>query len=186
LDDAWWHRYYMIYGTRFKNGPGGGLGRSGGAPYGRLLVCDDRHVYGYGEANPSRYHLFCMIKDRAKTPSLTTAAAGSRQRRRGAALPATIWSNASCPIMAQALVLAPQAEGENAQRLVVAGPPAAALSRVEVLRGEQGGLLAVVDAATGEIISQLPLESTPVFDGMCAARGSVVLCLASGTVAAFR
>ena len=187
LDDTWWHRFYMIYGTRFKNGPGGGLGRSGGAPYGRLLVYDDRHVYGYGEANPNRYHLFCTGKDRAKTPSAGSTAGGS-QRRQRAAMPPAIWSNAQSPIMARALVLAraAQRERESEGRLVVAGPPATALTSIEVLHGEQGGLLAIVDAAKGETVSELRLDSTPVFDGMCAARGHVVVSLKSGAIAAFR
>jgi outer membrane protein assembly factor BamB/SAM-dependent methyltransferase len=187
LDDTWWHRFYMIYGTRFKNGPGGGLGRSGGAPYGRLLVYDDRHVYGYGEANPNRYHLFCIGKERAKRPPAGSSAGGG-QRRQRAALPAAIWSDSEWPILVRALVLAKavRAQQEIGGRLIVAGPPAAASTRIEVLRGEAGGLLAVVDAATGETVSKLRLDSTPVFDGMCAARGHVVVSLKSGAIVAFK
>jgi hypothetical protein len=187
LDDTWWHRYYMLYGTRFKNGPGGGLGRSGGAPYGRLLVYDDRYVYGYGEANPNRYHLFCTRKDRVRTTPLAPAAAGRQQRKR-AAMPPAVWSNAKSPIMVRALVVAGanRDEAEKEGRLVVAGPPASALTSVDVLRGEEGGLLATVDAATGEFTGQLPIESPPVFDGMCTARGHIIVTLTSGAVAVFR
>jgi outer membrane protein assembly factor BamB len=188
LDDTWWHRYYMMYGTRFKNGPGGGLGRSGGAPYGRLMVFDDRFVYGYGEARPNRYHLFRATKDRvdASTPAPTSL---KKQRRKGVAMvPATDWSNTQSQVLVRAMVLARESHTgqDETSRLIVAGPPAAALTNVELLRGEGGGLLAVVDAATGETVSQVPVASAPVFDGMCAARDYVVVSLTSGAVVAFK
>jgi hypothetical protein len=69
--------------------------------------------------------------------------------------------------------------------LVVAGPPAAAFGNTGILRGEQGGLLGVVDAATGQSLSQTSLQAPPVFDGMCAARERVVLSLTSGKIVAF-
>jgi outer membrane protein assembly factor BamB len=184
LDDTWWHRYYMIYGTRFKNGPGGGLGRSGGAPYGRLLVDDDRHVFGYGRANRNRYHLYCC----SKQPTETASSTGGRKQRRAAGMPPTIWSETDYPVMVRAMALSGGAEvgQSSARHLIVAGPPAAALDSIEVLRGEEGGLLAVVDVATGRNESQLAIEATPVFDGMCTARGRIVLSLTSGAVAAFQ
>jgi hypothetical protein len=188
LDDTWWHRYYMLYGTRFKNGPGGGLGRSGGAPYGRLLVYDTQRVYGYGEARPNSYHLFCMNKGGGGPSTLAPTDAGSQQRRRTAA-PAAIWSNPKFPILARALVMdlpTKTIPAETAGRLVVAGPPAAAQSSFSILRGAEGGLLAVVDAATGERISQISINSPPVFDGMCAARGHIVLSTDSGEVVALQ
>jgi hypothetical protein len=186
LDDTWWHRYYMIYGTRFKNGPGGGLGRSGGAPYGRVLVCDDRHVYGYGELNPSRYHLFCTAKDAQASPR-APGGAGQRPKGRRFPTPPALWSNTSFPVMVRALVLTRAASDEDGTgRLVAAGPPAAALSNADTLRGAEGGLLTLVRADTGKSTSQLPIASPPVFDGMCAARGHIVLSLNSGTIAAYK
>jgi len=103
-------------------------------------------------------------------------------------MPAAVWSDTDFPIMVRALVLAraPRAEQEQSERLVVAGPPATAATNLGVLRGEAGGLLAVVNAATGQDVLQLPIESTPVFDGMCVARGHVVVSLASGAIAAFK
>jgi len=169
LDDAWWHRYSMVYGTKCKDGPGGNAhGRAGGAPNGRLLVHDDRHVYGYGEAGGHRYRLSCMAK---------TAKGGRKQQ------PATAWSNAKCPVMVHAMVLA---RGTEAGRLVIAGPPARALTDIKALQGGEGGLLAVVDAGTGKPVSQLELDSVPVFDGMCVSRGQIILCLTSGSVMSFK
>ena len=103
-------------------------------------------------------------------------------------MPAAVWSDTEFPIMVRALVLAraPQAEQEQPGRLVVAGPPATAVANLAALRGEAGGLLAVVDAATGQSVSQVPIESIPVFDGMCVARGHVLMSLTSGRIAAFK
>jgi len=189
LDDTWWHRYYMIYGTRFKNGPGGGLRRSGGAPFGRLLVCDGKHVYGYGRMTPNKYRLFCTAAGATKSSGLPQAASKGKQVRRGrATVPATIWSDTKYPMMVRAMILAspPDEQNNDAGRLVLAGPPVTAFASTEVLRGKQGGLLGVVDASTGQSLSQASIEAPPVLDGMCAARGRVVLSLTSGAIVSFR
>jgi hypothetical protein len=51
LDDSWWHRTYWIVGTRMGTGWGNWpkVGRT--VPAGRLLVMDDRSVYGFGRLN---------------------------------------------------------------------------------------------------------------------------------------
>jgi hypothetical protein len=89
--------------------------------------------------------------------------------------------------MVRAMVLAgaADADGADAKRLVLAGPTTAAFANTEILRGERGGLLGVVDASTGQSLSQTSIEAPPVFDGMCAARGRIVLSLTPGTIAAF-
>jgi len=91
-------------------------------------------------------------------------------------------------MMVRAMILAgaSDAENPNAGRLVTAGPPVTAFATTEVLRGEQGGLLGVVDASTGKSLSQVSIEAPPVFDGMCAARGHVVLSLSSGAIVSFK
>jgi len=187
LDDAWWHRYYMIYGTRFKNGPGGGVGRSGGAPAGRLLVCDGQHVYGYGRARRDQYRLFCVATGAGKSARTQTAPRGTPPGPGTAASRPTAWSDAECPIMVRAMALAgpPDAPDQRARRLLIAGPPAEALTNIDVLRGKRGGQLAVVDASTGRRLSQLPLAAPPTWDGLCVARGRIVVSLTSGAVACF-
>ncbi len=171
LDDKWWHRYCMTYGSRVKNGPGGGgFARTGGAPNGRLMVYDDTSAYGYGEMRYGRFRLYRMSKDARRQPR--TAA----------------WANTTCPVMVHAMALAraPEAKAAGAARLVIAGPPTRALSNMNALRGAEGSILAVVHADTGKILSQRPIKSAPVFDGMCIARGRVILSLASGSIVALR
>ncbi len=187
LDDTWWHRFYMIYGTRFKNGPGGGLGRTGGAPFGRLLVCDGEHVYGYGRVNNNRHHLFCTAADAVKSPPPKTAPKGRKGTRGRRAPSGKIWSDTKFPMMVRAMVLAgaPSAENARTGRLVLAGPPVTAFANTEILRGEQGGRLGIVDASTGQRLSEASIEAPPVFDGMCLARGRIVLSLTSGAIVSF-
>ncbi len=188
LDDTWWHRYYTIYGTRFRNGPGGGIGRSGGDPAGRLLVCDGLRVYGYGRADRQTYHLFCVTVDGAEPGGDSARAGGKGAARRRQARANTVWSDPESPIMVRAMILtgAGHKEQERAGRLVLAGPPARGFFDSGILRGEEGGLLGVVDAATGEGLSRMSIEAPPVFDGMCAARGRVVLSLRSGVIACYK
>jgi len=175
LDGDWWHRYYMVYGTRFRNGPGRGVGRSGVAPAGRLLVHDGKFVYGYGRDNARRYRLFCT----ATRPSRPRP--GSKGRGRRGASP-TVWSSRQFPILVRAMLLAGGGEAKDAPagRLVVAGPPSSALTDPAALAGRKGGLVAIIDAGTGRKLSETAVDSIPVLDGLCAARGRVVLSLASG------
>jgi hypothetical protein len=50
------------------------------------------------------------------------------------------------------------------------------------LEGRGGGVLAVFSKESGKQLSELPLESAPVFDGMSAAYGSLFISCADGTV----
>jgi hypothetical protein len=98
-----------------------------------------------------------------------------------------VWANAECPVMTQAMLVAKGKNGEDQKekRLIIGGPPATALTDLATLRGQNGGRLVVVDAASGEVLSQLTMNGLPVFDGMCAAGGRIVVSLTSGTVSAF-
>ncbi|MDP6467383.1 MAG: PQQ-binding-like beta-propeller repeat protein [Pirellulaceae bacterium] len=48
LDDTWFHRSYWVYGRSFAGGHGGYYQAGKYAPSGRLLVFDDKDVYGFG------------------------------------------------------------------------------------------------------------------------------------------
>ena len=178
LDGSWWHRYYMVYGARFTRD----------AISGGLLVRDGKHVYGYGNAGSNNRRLFCAEIGAAKAASPVSASRNNRAKRRGGASAGAVWSRAGLPIMVRAMVAAgaPDAKDHTASRLIVVGPPAAGFKDIAVLDGAQGGRLGVVDAATGQSLSQIAIEATPVFDGMCAARGRVVASLTSGTVVAYQ
>ena len=48
LDDSWFHRSYWVYGKSFAGGHNGYYQAGKYAPAGRILVHDDKTVYGYG------------------------------------------------------------------------------------------------------------------------------------------
>lgn len=73
LDDSWFHRSYWLYGRRYSEGCNWWSHAGRYTPAGRLLVFDDRLVYGYGRKRdyfqwsvPLDYHLFAC----SKNPSL--------------------------------------------------------------------------------------------------------------------
>lgn len=175
LDDTWWHRYYMVYDARFTRK----------SMSGRLLVRHGEKIYGYSQ-NGNR--IFCADTSSLEPSSQrSTSRANPRERRQGASA-VMLWSDAKYPMMVRAMSLAGTADAERREssRLVLAGPPVAAFASSEILRGEQGGLLGIVAAATGQRLSQVSLDAPPVFDGMCVARGRIMLSLTSGAVVAFK
>ena len=48
LDDSWFHRSYWLFGRSVAGGYGGWFRAGRLVPSGRLLVCDESSVYGYG------------------------------------------------------------------------------------------------------------------------------------------
>ena len=53
---------------------------------------------------------------------------------------------------------------------------------LDKFQGRKGGLLLAADKATGEKLTEFELPSSPVFDGMIAADGQVLMSLMNGTV----
>ena len=48
LDGSWFHRAYWVYGRSFAGGHAGYYQAAKHAPSGRIIVCDDSNVYGFG------------------------------------------------------------------------------------------------------------------------------------------
>jgi outer membrane protein assembly factor BamB len=59
------------------------------------------------------------------------------------------------------------------------------LAQDAALRGQSGGILMTVDAATGETRREYPLGSPPVFDGLIVANGRVLIATMDGRILAF-
>jgi len=214
-DDSWFHRSYWIYGKNAGEGWGEWFIPGRYVPYGRILVFDDQHVYGYQRdpqylCNSSvlEYRLFAAARE---------ANAGQMDLVRQAKIPSDRihWKNRSLhpeeeltainyrwitehpPLMAHAMVLA-----DNT--LFVAGPPDLVDEReiwgkyhmsyfqgklqqqLAALNGDQGALLWAVSAATGEKLTEYQLSSLPVFDGMAAARGKLYMTMKDGSVVCFK
>ncbi|MDP6524051.1 MAG: PQQ-binding-like beta-propeller repeat protein [Kiritimatiellia bacterium] len=106
------------------------------------------------------------------------------------------WRRENPPLQARAMVL-------TDDKLFVAGPPdvvdeedifgnpfdegmkRSATEQVAALKGERGALLQAVSTKDGKAITELKLESAPVFDGMAAAEGKLFISMLDGTVSCY-
>jgi outer membrane protein assembly factor BamB len=200
LDDSWAHRTYWFFGT-YMDGGYGGWGRQGNQKYsGRIMVRDHDTLFGYGRAeyfndftsapelgryrNQDLYRLYAA----SITAEKSDAASSQSTRREKQAKPAGpkyTWT-ADVPIYVRAMVLA-----ENG--LFIAGPkhilkdetadaPRVLEEQVALLQGAGPAELHVVARDSGDRIGTVTLSSPPVFDGMIAADGKVLVCTTSNTL----
>jgi hypothetical protein len=182
LDDSWFHRSYWVYGELCSHRHN--YARTGkGTPAGRILVCDDQNVYGFGRqkkyfnwTSPMEYRLFAEPKKGPVVKGVNKA----------------LWET-NVPILARGLVLA----GDT---LVAAGPPdvldetmpgirseapqvlKAIQEQEAALAGRRGGILLAVSKTDGNVKYRCNLNAPPVFDGLIAAGGRLYLALQDGTV----
>ena len=164
LDGSWPHRSYWVFGTTpiIRRGSGGG-GSLKDITYGRILVFNESHIYGYARllthwSNPFRDEPHQLFK---RSPDQGT----SKGRQM------CVWS-ADTPMQVRAMVLA----GD----VIFAAGPVAGDPREG--NAAQGTLLAAFATDDGRELSRLPLPAAPVFDGMAAAGGELVLTLEGGKV----
>ncbi len=195
LDDAWWHRTYYLWGKNPISAAGGWFAAAYHAPAGRLLVCDDERVYGFGRKPkhfPSttalEYHLFGVPKE----PELVTTGKPRRRWLPAPGHPVYDWSE-EVPLLGRALVMA-------GDRLFVAGPPdvvdteqtqlrvdapetrARLAAQAAALEGTSGALLWDVSVKDGRKLAEYELETPLVFDGMAAAGGRLYVATVDGRV----
>lgn len=159
LDDAWSHRSYLIFGTKSSLSTGCS-GRDRNLIYGRLLVFDDTTVYGYGrksvhwsnQLEDGPYRLFAVPREGGEP----------------------MWET-SVPLQVRALVKA----GDT---LFVAGAPVEGEERSGAPQETDKGLLLAISTSNGNVLSEVPLDSVPVFDGMAAAGHRLYLSFENGSV----
>jgi outer membrane protein assembly factor BamB len=210
-DDSWFHRSYWVYGKNAGEGWREWFTTGRYVPYGRVLVFDEDHVYGFQrdpeylcnssvleyrlfaaskEVRPERMELIRQVnipesnihwKNRSQHPDSELTAIDYR------------WISEHPPLLANALVL-------SGNTLFVAGPPdmvdeteiwgkyhmsfyqGKIQKQMEALNGGKGSLLWAVSSATGEKLAEYNLESLPVFDGMAAAEGKLYMAMKDGSV----
>jgi len=157
LDDTWTHRSYWIFGTKPSISTGCS-GRDRKLLYGRLLAFDETTVYGYGretvhwssEFEDGRYRIFA--------------------RRRDADQPH--WSKV-LPVHVRAMVLA-----GDVIFAAGAGPAPGRAPREQGLSPVP--LLLAISAADGSELARYRIAAAPVFNGMAAAGGQLLLVLENG------
>ncbi len=173
-----------VYGYGRDRYPGGGAGQvRGGEQY--HLFAAEKEAFEPLPSNRDNQHLRYARSGQALGLKIT-----ERDKRYGEpSLHRNVWSR-QVPIFARALVLADET-------LLLAGPPEQAEVRTGELTlqngdkaeaaflGRQGAALCLVDAADGKPLAQYELESSPVFDGMIAARGRIFISLEDGSLVCF-
>jgi outer membrane protein assembly factor BamB len=119
LDDSWFHRSYWVYGKSFAGGHNGYYQAGKYTPSGRIIVHDDKNVYGYGReaqyfkwTTTMEHQLMKMPKDApGVAPDLTLATKAGKQAAKQAA-------NAAPAGATPLVVTYPQTEKNN-----IAGKP---------------------------------------------------------------
>jgi len=207
LDDSWWHRTYWQFGTGMRSGYGGWPVVGNQVPAGRLLVVDEKFIYGFGRSayanhgghvgidattvfhyRPDRvpgtrffhYRLFGMDRPGLSREKPQAKPGAKAKRRQPAAPPKEYRWTSQVPVLVRAMVLADRT-------LFLAGPPdGAQLAELPAaLEGRKGGRLLAVSAEGGQPLAEYPLDAPPVFDGMAAAGGRLYLSTGDGKVLCF-
>jgi len=206
LDGNWWHRSYWVFGTLSHSCCWGAMTAMSEVPTGRLMVFDGTTLYGYGRqyweikglahmrSNP--HHLWAIRKGGWPEQSPVASRQDFAERARSKTkitLDDFTWSKA-VPIHARAMVLA-------AKTLFIAGPPALDITEEDmthsptgvehrqrnedqtlVWSGIKGAMLCAVSTEDGGLLSQVELDSLPVWDGLIAANGRLYASTAAGQV----
>ena len=201
LDDSMWHRSYWVFGRAWASSAGGYFQAGRLVPAGRIMVFDDKTVWGYGRlwkyykwSTPYTYHLFATSKQPEvikMTPPERPESAGNYK-----ATPTTRfgyeWSD-DLPVSAMAMVHA-------GSTLFVVGPPGLideeeavralddpkmqvkTLEQNAAYEGRKGAVLTAVSASDGKGLASYRLASMPNFDGMAAANGRLYCSTSDGKI----
>ncbi len=198
LEESWWHRSYWLYGSAFTSGWNGYPQAGKTAPAGKILVFDDENVYAFGR-KPKYYRWTTQLEHQLyaarKLPKQITT---TDRRGKGRTFKQIehLWKE-TIPFWVRSMVLANET-------LFIAGPPdymdeEAVLNRLndpetlenfeaqkEAIRGNKGALLQAVSTETGERLTEYRLDSPPVWDGMIATQGQLLVADVAGNIVCFR
>jgi hypothetical protein len=172
LDDTESYRAHWFYGNGdfsrlpvayewLTRGSYGGFS----TPLGRLLVFDDKTLWGAGWQKLALYTTDITDIDERLSKDFPKNAEKMTHRT-----------------LAQTLPIHPRAMLKAGDRLYLAGYPSD--STIAHFSGEpikDKGILLTIDAESGEILSQMDLPASPTFDGMSAARGKLYMSLENGS-----
>lgn len=148
-------------------------------PSGRILVEDADTIYGFGQNHYERmrvqpggtWALFAAEKE-TDVPLDLTAREYRRLALSGKKGVSFRWWR-RVPIHVRAMV-------KTKNVLFVAGPRGRGVTSQAGLEGTAEATLLAVSPGDGEVLAEMALPSTPVWDGMAAARGNLYLALENG------
>jgi hypothetical protein len=210
LDDTFWHRTYLIYGTEFSANAGGYFMTGRYAPGGRALAVDETHVYAYGR-RPEYYRWTTPMEDELFRTSTELQVvdcpefdpenkAEPGKGLRGCPRPFVKvkrdWTT-PLPIFVRAMLL-------SQNKVFVAGPPdlmdekaafatilssetqKLAVAQERSLRGRMEASLLVLSKSNGIELSRTDIPSPPVLNGLASASGRLYLSLVNGELLCLR
>jgi hypothetical protein len=208
LDDSGFHRTLMLYGQNYSGGAMMNHEPPRYAPGGKMLAFNETHAFGFARlphlhrwVRELEWHIYRASKtDRKRDPPWGKGGRiidldahepiihaedtdpEQRTRLKKSLLSSTIkydWSQHDPDLYVNSIVL-------TEESLYLAGPPAIRNeTTIEALRkwqGHQGGRLWCLATKDGKGMSQLPLPSPTVYEGMAAAHGKLYLALKDGSV----
>lgn len=142
-----------------------------GGNYARLIVHDSRSVY--------YVRMFDSLRGLDPTVFFTPASKGYLLFAKSVQEGRDAWSR-RVPVRIRAMAL-------TAGRLLVAGPPDVVDPEdpLGAFEGRKGGLLYVLDSASGEKLAEHPLPFPPVFNGAAAANGRLYIAEEDGSITCF-
>jgi outer membrane protein assembly factor BamB len=200
LDDTWFHRTYWLYGSTWGSGWSGYYVAGKHAPAGKMICVGDDKVFVFGRqpqyyrwTTPLEYRLFASRKIWQAGNKLSAKTA--RKTRRGALAPVGNKDNyywvTEVPILVRAMTLAnrtlfiagPRDILDEAKAGQASGDLAA--KQEAAFLGKRGAVLWSVSADDGKKMAQYELESPPVFDGLIAAGGRLLMSTLDGKVVCF-
>ena len=118
LDGEWFHRAYWVYGRSFEGGWNSYYLAGKKVPGGKILVCDDQQVYGFGRepkyfrwTTPMEFHLFA-------SPKVTTTPKAARRGEQGSII--RVGKSKSLDPAKSALAVAAWVRSEQPDGVVVA------------------------------------------------------------------
>jgi outer membrane protein assembly factor BamB len=204
LDDSMWHRTYWIYGRAWASAASGYYQAGRLVPAGRIMVFDDKTVWGYGRrwqyykwSTPYTYHLFATSKQpeviKMTGPSQAKKVAPKKKPNRDSMTRFGYnWSD-DLPVQVVSMV-------HTGPTIFVAGPPAImdeeqvvqalddpklqarAVEQSAAYEGRKGAVLAAVSASDGKALVSYRLPSAPIFDSLAAAVGRLYFSTMDGKV----
>jgi len=148
-------------------------------PSGRILVEDEDTIYGFGQnrydrpvAEPGgQWALFAAAKE-SDVPLNLMAREYRKLALSGKQSVEFRWWK-RIPIQVRAMV-------RTEDVLFVAGPNGSPLTSQAALEGKAAASLLAISPADGEVLAEMSLPATPVWDGMAAANGNLYIALANG------
>ena len=208
LDDSGFHRTLMLFGRNYSGGDMENHEPPRYAPGGKMLAFNATHAFGFARlphlyrwVRGLEWHIYRASKtDRKPDPPwgkdgriidlasndvlihADAADAQERTRLKRSLLSSTIkydWSQHDPDLYVNSIIL-------TEKLLYVAGPPAirneTTVEALEKWQGKRGGRLWCLATQDGEKVSELPLPSPPVYEGMAAAYGKLYVALRDGSV----